>query len=123
MGFLKKDSVLKEMSKAEFLILPSLSYEGFPITIIEAFSMSLPVIAPNLGPLKDIINHNKTGLLYNVKNKDDLKNKIQYLIDNKKKCQELGRKARKYFEEKLSEEGNYFQLMKIYESVINEKNK
>ena len=43
------------MKRAEFLILPSLWYEGFPMTIVEAFSCGTPVLASDLGGMKEII--------------------------------------------------------------------
>jgi glycosyltransferase involved in cell wall biosynthesis len=46
-------------------IVPSLTYEVFPMVILEAFARKAPVIARDLGSLSDIINDSGGGMLFN----------------------------------------------------------
>lgn len=58
MDFLGYKSYLecrKILNDARFLIMPSIWYETFGLTIIEAFSNCKPVIASNLGAVADIV--------------------------------------------------------------------
>ncbi len=56
------DDIYKYYSRGDIFILPSL-YEGMPITLLEAMSAKLPVIASNISGVNEIITHEKTGLL------------------------------------------------------------
>ena len=47
-------------------------YEGNPITILEAMSVGLPIIAPNVGGIPDVVVDKKNGFLYEVNDSDGL---------------------------------------------------
>ena len=50
---------------------------------------------------------------------EDLKNKIGYLLKNQDLVIKMGKKARKFIEEKFNSEIHYEKLMKIYSRVMN----
>ena len=81
LGTLKKTRVLKEMKSSYSTIVPSNS-EAFGFTVIEAMSMKTCVIGANNTGIKEIINHNKTGLLFQTGNDEDLAVKINLVIKN-----------------------------------------
>lgn len=60
------------------LVVPSLS-ESFGISIIEAFSMRVPVIASNVPALNEVVQNKQNGLLFKTKNSKDLSKKIKEL--------------------------------------------
>src|SRR5690606_7699489 len=43
-GHVPPDQVLMLMKEAQFLVAPSVAFESFPMTIVEAFATGLPVI-------------------------------------------------------------------------------
>ena len=55
---------LRLLEKSKFLLFPSIWYEVMPMTIIESFALSKPIIAHNFGAVKSMIEHNRNGLLY-----------------------------------------------------------
>src|SRR5215831_3715728 len=63
-GRKEQDAVLDAMRRAAYLILPSVTYENFPRSIVEAFACGLPVIASRLGSLAEIVEDGRTGLLF-----------------------------------------------------------
>ena len=63
LGSLPRPEVLNLMKRARCFLFPSLAYENFPMTIAEAFSIGLPVIASRRGAAAEIISHGITGLL------------------------------------------------------------
>jgi glycosyltransferase involved in cell wall biosynthesis len=62
LGSLEKQEVLQAMEICSALIFPSTWYEGMPMTIIEAFSTSTPVIASNIGAMSTMVQHNYNGM-------------------------------------------------------------
>lgn len=62
LGHVSKDRVADMLRRAYVLIIPSICYEGFPMTVVEAFAAGVPVIASNMGALGELIDHGRTGL-------------------------------------------------------------
>lgn len=63
--------------------------EGFPGTIIDAFSAGLPVITTNWSCNSEIIEDGKNGILYPNTEIKDLKSAIEYLISNPERIMEM----------------------------------
>jgi len=106
------------IKNARFIVMPSICYEMFPMTTIEAFACGKPVIASNLGALSEIIQDKKTGLLFKVGDAKDLAEKIMWLFENKDASVEMGKNALRVFEERFTRDKNYEILMDIYEKVM-----
>jgi len=121
LGYVENDRVLDLMKNAAFLVFPSQWYEGFPMTIIEAFACGLPVIASRLGAMEEIIDDKFTGLLYKTGDPEHLANKIDWAFSNPEKLIEIGKNARRDFEEKFTPEKNYQALLDIYQRALDGK--
>ena len=117
------ETVRQEMSRAAALVVPSIWYENFPRTIVEAFACGLPVIASRIGALADIVGDGETGLLFEPGNPRDLADKMTWALAHPERMAEMGRKARAQYEVEFSAEVNYRQLMEIYASVLAERGK
>jgi glycosyltransferase involved in cell wall biosynthesis len=111
----------KILNNARFLIMPSIWYETFGLTIIEAFSHCKPVIASNLGAMADLVKDRETGLLFTPMNSNELAKKVKWLWNNESECRRMGINARKEYEEKYTPEKNYEMLINIYQEVIERK--
>ncbi|AFY53079.1 glycosyltransferase [Rivularia sp. PCC 7116] len=121
LGFQKKPTVLKLMQSARCLVFPSVWYEGFPLTIAEAFACGLPVIAPKLGSMAEIVEDRVTGLHFESRNSADLAAKIEWTFKNHEAMEESSVNALKKYEEKYTPQANYEQLMAIYQQVMSQK--
>lgn len=62
LGRRSSEEVRRAMTAARFLVVPSLCYEGFPMTIVEAYEAGLPVIASEIGSLGEIVRDGVTGV-------------------------------------------------------------
>jgi glycosyltransferase involved in cell wall biosynthesis len=102
------------MGQAKVLIFPSCWYETFGRVIVEAFAKGTPVIASNIGAIPELVEHGRTGLLFQAGNRDDLAQQIDRALTNPTELAEMGRAARSEFEAKYTAEDNYKQLMEIY---------
>jgi glycosyltransferase involved in cell wall biosynthesis len=104
------------MQQAQCLVFPSIWYEGFPLTIAEAFSCGLPVIVPNLGSMAEIVQDGVTGFHFAPRDGADLAAKIGQLMAQPR--QRMGRLAQQVYATQYSPLVNYEQLLKIYRSVL-----
>jgi len=75
---------LNLISQCNILVIPSLRFESFGYTAVEAMSLRKPVIASNIGGLREVIENNKTGYLVDPKNHKLFVKKILYLFKNPK---------------------------------------
>jgi len=115
------NAVRQEMSRALALVVPSIWYENFPRTIVEAFASGLPVIASRIGALADIVTDGKTGLLFNSADPVDLADKMAWALVHPREMAEMGRNARAQYEAAFSPEVNYRCLISIYDEARAER--
>ncbi len=108
------DVVRAEMGRAMALVVPSIWYENFPRTIVEAFACGLPVIASRIGALADIVTDGETGLLFEPGNPRDLADKLAWAQAHPQQMAEMGRRARAQYEAEFSAEVNYRRLIEVY---------
>ena len=50
-GAASREEVFYQMARAQVMIIPSLWYEGFPVTVVEALASGLPVLGSRIGGL------------------------------------------------------------------------
>lgn len=92
--FFIDEGEVKEIFKTfDIAILPS-THEGFGFTIIEAQAIDIPVIGSPIGGIKEVINDNETGILFNKFDESLLCDKITELINNPDKMSDLVRNAK-----------------------------
>lgn len=119
LGFRDKKGMIKELQKASLLILPS-RYESFGMVLAEAMSIGIPVIGTRIAGIPHLIEEEKTGFLINVGDVKDLTNKINLLIHDKQKVQNMGRDARNVALKRWHPEIIAKKTLKVYKQVIND---
>jgi glycosyltransferase involved in cell wall biosynthesis len=70
-------------------------FEGVPQSILEAMASECPVVGSKSGGITDIIDHDKTGLLFDPEDSQDLAEKILFALEDKEKTKERIAAARK----------------------------
>jgi len=105
------------------LIFPSRWYEGFPMTIAEAYACGTPVIASRLGAMAEIIDDGRTGLHFTPGDADDLARKVEWAWTHPNEMRDMGRNARSEYETKYTAERNYTMLVDVYQQAIQEARK
>lgn len=117
-GRLERDEVLVEMGGAACLVFPSVWYENFPVTIVEAFARGLAVVASRIGAVADLVEDGRTGLLFEPGDADDLAGKLAWTASHGLELGDLGAAAREEYLSKYTGERNYEALAAIYERVL-----
>jgi glycosyltransferase involved in cell wall biosynthesis len=82
------------LKKIDIFVLSSRN-EGLGLAILEAGLSGLPVVASRVGGIKDIIDDKKNGLLFRKGDVNNLTKKINYLIENNKERERLGKSLQK----------------------------
>jgi len=106
------------MHKAAYLVMPSICYEQFPRTLVEAFACGLPVVASRLGPLGELIEHGRTGLLFEPGSAGDLADKLQFAASAPQAMRQMGDNARAEYAAKYTPQRNHDQLMEVYSAAM-----
>ena len=108
------DQVSLYLNQLEFYINSSYS-EALGLGTIEALSLSKPIIASNVGGLREYIKDDYNGTLIDFVNEDEaykkIKNFLKYADENYK---ELSRNAKKTYDEKFGIEKYKELLLNIY---------
>jgi glycosyltransferase involved in cell wall biosynthesis len=114
-GFVKDEDLPLYYNTADLFVLPSKSGEGLPLVALEAMACGLPVVATNVGGIREIMN-NKYGKLVPPNNADLLANAIIEFagMDFSSRKSEL----RAMVEQKFSWDANVERLIEIYEELI-----
>ena len=117
-GQISRDILMKKIRYSKFLIFPSEWFECLPMTIIEAFRENTLVLASDIGSIKSIIKHKFNGILFKPGDADDLKKKVEWILNNPKVCDNIVKNALVQFNEIYTDEKNYKHLVKLYNDVI-----
>lgn len=106
-----------QYAQSSMLVFPSTWYEGFPLTIVEAMSSGLPVIASRLGSIAEIVEDGKTGLLFDANDPHDLARKVLWLAERPDAITSMGRAARETYEARYAPRRNLEALLSIYDEA------
>ena len=89
------------LSLMDIFVLCSLK-EGFPNVLLQAMTMSLPVVSANVGGCPEIIDHNENGILYPSNNLGKFIEAIETLTTDTDFSRRLGFNAKRTVEERFS---------------------
>lgn len=95
--------------------------EGLPISLIEALSLSKPIIASNVGGCNEIVIEGFNGFLVPINDSNSLKSILSFLINNKYKLKDFGLNSKKVFDEKFSRNTFNKKIKIIYDNLINDE--
>ena len=80
--------------------------------------MKLPIITSNVPGCKEIVEHNKSGILIPPKNKSLLKESIKKLIQNPKLAMQYGLRARERVKDKFELTLINNNILKVYKKIL-----
>ena len=97
LGFVPNASE-KIMPNVDLFVLVSKN-EGLPMSIVEAMSYGIPVLATKVGGIPEIVEDGYNGFF--VQNEQDISNRILELYNDKSLYNQLSKNAKKTFLEKF----------------------
>lgn len=102
------------------IVLFTSDWEGMPLTMWEAMANEVPVVAPDVGGFKEILEENKCGLIYDSGNLKDAEHKLILLLEDVQLRKRMGINAREAIESNYTEKKFIQQIEKVYTSLMAE---
>jgi glycosyltransferase involved in cell wall biosynthesis len=118
LGHMPLDELLNVVGRANALIMPSVWYETFGRTTIEAYAKGTPVIGTKIGGTAELIEEGKTGWLFSPGDATELASKVRLSMEaSTELLASMRRSTRQKFLSGYTKEQNYERLMQLYEEV------
>lgn len=114
----KTGEVLHDLIRgAKFVVLPSVWYENYPVSLLEAGALGKATVASRLGGIPEIVEDGGNGFLARAGDTSDLREKMQRLFGDDELCKRFGRRARERVMENNLPEEHYKKIMEIYRQL------
>ena len=110
------DQPIDYLNESDIFLSTSL-YEGHPLSVLEAMSAGLPVVASNVTGNSETIIHGESGYLYKIGNIVSAANHILRLSNNSNIRKSLGENARRRQQEFFSSARMIKDYIKIYSEL------
>ena len=94
-GLIPQPEALGLLAGSRAAIVPSLSYEGFPRVVAEAFALGVPVVASRIGSLPEIVEDGKNGFIVEAGDRAALGARLRWLSTHPQAAAELGAEGRR----------------------------
>lgn len=104
------------IAKAKYVIQPSKWFENCPMTIIESFSLGIPVIGADHSGFLELISNDITGYRVDFTNKNKLQAELKKIDTNYNV--KLRHQSIEFFDNNLSKNHHLKQLLSVYETVL-----
>ena len=115
-----REDVEELMALMHIFVLTSLR-EGLPRVLVQAAAVGMPSVAFNVDGVSEIIKDDYNGFLVEVKDLEQLENRIIKYMNNKELFLLHGRNGREFIENKWSIKGMVDRIDKIYQNLVREK--
>jgi glycosyltransferase involved in cell wall biosynthesis len=118
LGYKAGEALKRIIENSAFVIVPSEWYENCSMVILEAMAIGKPVIGSRVGGIPEQIDDGRTGLLFEMGNKEELAKKMNMLSKDPDTRKRMGLAARKKLEQEYSLNQHCTKVMQIYEELI-----
>jgi glycosyltransferase involved in cell wall biosynthesis len=118
LGHLDKAAVFDQLRRAVAMVLPSVWFEGLPVSVLEAFATGTPVIASRIGSLAELVRDGVTGLLATPGDDRDLADRQRWASDHPAEMRQMGLNARLEYETKYRGDVHLNALLDTYQRLI-----
>jgi glycosyltransferase involved in cell wall biosynthesis len=90
-GFKTGEELIELIKGAKCTVYPSVWYENCPFSIMESISYGTPVVASNIGGIPELIDDQKTGILFEPNNIEEFESAIHSITDDDKKADQMSK--------------------------------
>jgi len=106
------------IASLDIIVHPSYANEGVPQSILQALAMEKPVIASDVGAIKEVVIDGQTGFLIEPRHPAQLAEKVIELYRNPELMVKFGREGRRLVEENYSLEKMLDKIEGLYKKLL-----
>lgn len=111
-----REDVIAAYKESEFLVLPS-RWELSPLTPLEGFAFKKPTISTKAHGIPYTLHDRKDSILVETENYKELSDMIIELLNDKKKCAQLGMEGYLFVHKECNSKKMAQQVLNIYEKI------
>jgi len=105
--------------KSHVFVLLS-DWEGLPISIIEAMRIGLPIVATNVGGVKELVVDHGNGFLVEREDKELLKQRLRHLLLDATLSQKMGNASERRYLQYFTFTPMYQKTLMVYQQAVSE---
>lgn len=114
-----RSDVDKRLAASQLFVLVS-KWEGLPLSILEAMRAALPVIASDVGGVREAVVDGDTGFLVPRDDVDALRSRLAVLLENSDLRLRMGRAGRHHYKRNFTFEQMLSRTITVYWEVLSE---
>ncbi len=118
LGHCPREMVEAELRAAALLVFPSQTYEGMPMTLLEAMQAGTPIVGSDRGAIPELVMAGKTGRVFPPGDADALRDAVKDMMGNPPALRSLRGSVRHTYEIQFSAEPAYRSLIDTYRRAI-----
>jgi len=107
-----------EFQMGAMRVCPSIAYETFGRTVVEAFAKGTPAICSDAGACAELVQSERTGLLFRTGDASDLAGKVRQLANDPLMLSRMRNPARRQYLLRYNAQANHEMLIDIYRRAI-----
>ena len=111
------DDAMKIIKSSQVVVVPS-RMESLPTTVKEAFYLSVPVVATDVGGIPELIKNNETGMLVPSDNPDKLADAVNELLSDKQKAKRLANNGNQFVKNNMTWDIILPKYIQFYENLL-----
>ena len=119
-GFLDRHGLRERLSQAALLALPSIE-DNCPMVVLEAMAAGVPVIAPNVGGVPDLVAHETNGLLCDPTSPESMAGAVSRILENPTEALGMAQRAREEAIQRFHPRHIALRHLEIYRELLEKR--
>ena len=119
-GWTPQHQLIQILHKVDLLVVSSM-HESLPMVIAESMAAGKVVVSSDVGGIPEMINDNKTGFLFSLKQESKFIETMEFLYNNDECCQRISTNARNFAYNSFHSGVIAEKTIKFYNEIINDK--
>jgi glycosyltransferase involved in cell wall biosynthesis len=116
-GYVSGEAKWELLRNATATIIPSVWYEHLPFSMLESWAVGTPVIASDLGSMRDLLNTQQEGLMFPAGDYLALRSRLKMMSQQLQAGLLMGEQGRRRIEAEFCETVHYSALVRVYQQL------